>query len=216
MSKPCTSVLVSPKWPTLWYVVSVPCQGTYNINIRAALSFSGKLMLIAAHQLLAWSPGKDYDLTSFSLSMILAKSGEMLLPFYGMMVWRARDVKQGFASFGVGVVRTEHIIHSSRKRRVQRWDHCIKDYSRQGAKYIVQNITCRFKLPGRKTKIECITNNLAKAKLEIVHQRAQNKILKKELGKALLEKIEKDESINPLSMNERFFGANGVEITARR
>ena len=49
-----------------------------------------------------------------------------------------------------------------------------------------------------------------------MHQRAQNKILKKELGKALLEKIEKDESINPLSMNERFFGANGVEITARR
>ena len=59
-----------------------------------ALSFAGHGILHTGQQLLSWSCEGDASLKSFAESAF-AKSNELLLPYYGMDVGRAKESANG-------------------------------------------------------------------------------------------------------------------------
>ena len=73
----------------------IPCRGLFSGALGPALSFAGYAMLHTGSKLLEWAREGDAGVKSFSQS-ILAQSRELLLPYCGVMVRRAKEAINGF------------------------------------------------------------------------------------------------------------------------
>ena len=121
---------------------------------------------------------------SFS-SSILAKSGEILLPYFGMLLRRTLDVKHGF-SFISTQCRLHKIWNGKGRPGSHRCDNCA-----QNKKVSEDNISHKFnprvELAPRKTPIRHIANDPAMAELEIRYGRSVARRLAKQLARAILD-----------------------------
>ena len=71
------------------------CRGIYNGSFGAALDFAGHAMLNTGQKLLSWSLASDFCLTSVA-DFVLARSNNLLPPYYGMDVGRVKEQTNGF------------------------------------------------------------------------------------------------------------------------
>jgi hypothetical protein len=71
------------------------CQGVCNGYLGMALHFAGESMLHTGHQLLQWVKEPNSGSKSFS-SSILAKTGNISLPYYKIILDRSCNPEEGF------------------------------------------------------------------------------------------------------------------------
>ena len=140
------------------------CSGLYDGYFGAALFFVGRSMLHTGRRLLDWARESDVGISSFK-SSALAKSSDLLLPFWDMTV---RKSAEGFS------------IHSSNcngDSTSRRCGSCAAD-SRRSRKHISKLFHPEVAPIGAFTRIDYIANNLEKAKMEIIALRERERKLK--------------------------------------
>ena len=170
-------------------LVAIPCEGLYGGCFGAALSFAGQSMLNTGQKLIKWAREGDAGLRSFS-SSVLASSSELLLPYYGLTLRRAKNLAHGFAFFSKNCVLRR--MCSGKRSEAPRCDQCAKAQRIAGTniRKAHQPIVVRAH---RFTNVEHIGNDPAKAKLEIIALRKENRSMKRKLArKVFKEEMAKD------------------------
>ena len=152
----------------------VQCEGLYHCNFEAALSFAVKAMLNTGHKLLEWAAEKDAGMKRFA-SSALATTNKLLLPFYGLIIHRAQETSHSFYFSSVGC-RVLNVLGNN-DMKARRCDVCA-EAKKVGKKNIQRHCNPHATLADRNTRIDYITNDPVKSKLEIEHQRATVKILR--------------------------------------
>jgi len=161
---------------------TIPCIGLNSGSSGTVLSFVAHSMLNTAHQLLDWTRDKDGGLNKFA-SSVLATSTHLLLPWRGMVVNRAKDALNGFVISSVKC--TLKTLMGGNNSKSERCDCCLEN--KKKCQEIIRSkhgpIT---QVPNRKSRIDYIAQNPAKAELEIRHLRAENKRLNAQLARDVM------------------------------
>lgn len=144
------------------------------------LSYVAKSMLNTAHTLLVWA--QEPDGRSFAQSAY-ARSRDLLLPFYKLIVRRAPNPSDGF------IVRSEdcHEAVEGSAAKTPRCEECSKR-KKTSYNHVSQQHDPRPKLPDRSTRIDYIARNPQLAELEIRHLRERLRQANRKNAKLVMEK----------------------------
>ena len=128
-------------------------------------------MVKIGQELIIWSRESDLGLKSFADSA-LAKSNNLLLPYYDMVARRAKEAANGFVFSSVDCAMNKVMVGNNREEPP--CGACTKSKQR-GRLYINRVYEPHVERAHLKTNSEHIANDPTKANIEIVALRRENK-----------------------------------------